>query len=135
MLQISLLGSQWRAFRGRKWNPLKQRVDSYEIEGGHMSLIRVLTAVIFTLVIFLLPTTTVYYLVFVSVSISQCFDCIFFAYCLSSFIFLIPFISFHYCNEWNALINPWETGLNRSYIIIASSVVYIHKEIFSSDMI
>lgn len=70
MLQISLLGSQWRAFRGRKWNPLKQRVDSYEIEGGHMSLIRVLTAVIFTLVIFLLPTTTVYYLVFVSVSIS-----------------------------------------------------------------
>ncbi|XP_047476599.1 phosphatidylinositol N-acetylglucosaminyltransferase subunit Q-like [Penaeus chinensis] len=69
MLQISLLGSQWRAFRGRKWNPLKQRVDSYEIEGGHMSLIRVLTAVIFTLVIFLLPTTTVYYLVFVSLRI------------------------------------------------------------------
>lgn len=64
MLQISLLRSQWRAFRGRKWNPLKQRVDSYEL-GGHMSLTRVLTAVVFTLVIFLLPTTTIYYLVFV----------------------------------------------------------------------
>nr|XP_045584904.1 phosphatidylinositol N-acetylglucosaminyltransferase subunit Q-like [Procambarus clarkii]XP_045584905.1 phosphatidylinositol N-acetylglucosaminyltransferase subunit Q-like [Procambarus clarkii] len=64
MLQISLLGSQWRAFRGRKWNPLKQRVDSYDI-GGHVSLTRVLTAVVFTLVIFLLPTTTIYYMVFV----------------------------------------------------------------------
>ncbi|XP_042230879.1 phosphatidylinositol N-acetylglucosaminyltransferase subunit Q-like isoform X2 [Homarus americanus] len=64
MLQISLLGSQWRAFRGRKWNPLKQRVDSHD-KGGHVSLTRVLTAVVFTLVIFLLPTTTIYYLVFV----------------------------------------------------------------------
>ncbi|KAK7071128.1 hypothetical protein SK128_018964 [Halocaridina rubra] len=63
MLQISLLGSQWRAFRGRKWNPLKGRMDS-DI-GVHLPLNRVLTAVVFTLVIFLLPTTTVYYLVFV----------------------------------------------------------------------
>nr|XP_053626257.1 phosphatidylinositol N-acetylglucosaminyltransferase subunit Q-like [Cherax quadricarinatus] len=64
MLQISLLGSQWRAFRGRKWNPLKQRVDTNDI-GSQVSLTRVLTAVVFTLVIFLLPTTTIYYLVFV----------------------------------------------------------------------
>ncbi|KAF2349882.1 N-acetylglucosaminyl transferase component, partial [Trinorchestia longiramus] len=28
MVQVSLLGSQWRAFRGNKWNPLKLRVDS-----------------------------------------------------------------------------------------------------------
>ncbi|XP_068212799.1 phosphatidylinositol N-acetylglucosaminyltransferase subunit Q-like [Palaemon carinicauda] len=68
MLQISLLGSQWRAFRGRKWNPLKLRIDSDT--GKHMSLKRVLTAVVFTLVIFLLPTTTVYYLVFVMLRVS-----------------------------------------------------------------
>ncbi|XP_064093452.1 phosphatidylinositol N-acetylglucosaminyltransferase subunit Q-like [Macrobrachium nipponense] len=68
MLQISLLGSQWRAFRGRKWNPLKLRIDSDT--GKHMSLKRVLTAVVFTLVIFLLPTTTVYYLVFVALRVS-----------------------------------------------------------------
>lgn len=68
MLQISLLGSQWRAFRGRKWNPLKVRIDSDS--GSHMSLKRVLTAVVFTLVIFLLPTTTVYYLVFVTLRVS-----------------------------------------------------------------
>lgn len=67
MLQISLLGSQWRAFRGRKWNPLKQRIDSYDVD-GHVSLTRVLSAVVFTLVIFLLPTTTIYYMVFVLVS-------------------------------------------------------------------
>ena len=67
MVQISLLGSQWRAFRGKKWNPLKERVDTYEAYMS-MSLSRVLMAVIFTLVIFLLPTTTVYYLVFMSVS-------------------------------------------------------------------
>ncbi|CAL4098270.1 unnamed protein product, partial [Meganyctiphanes norvegica] len=63
MLQISLLGSQWRAFRGRKWNPLKQRVDSYEASSH---IIRILTAVVFTLVIFLLPTTAIYYAVFVA---------------------------------------------------------------------
>lgn len=63
-LQTSLLGSQWRAFRGHKWNPLKQRVDTYDV-GGPVSLRRVLTAVVFTLVVFLLPTTTIYYLVFI----------------------------------------------------------------------
>lgn len=68
-LQTSLLGSQWRAFRGRKWNPLKQRVDTYDA-GGAISLRRVLTAVVFTLVVFLLPTITIYYLVFVLLRVS-----------------------------------------------------------------
>ena len=66
MVQASLVGSQWRAFRGRKWNPLKGRVDA--LPPGAPPLSRVINAVLFTLVVFLLPTTTIYYLVFTSVS-------------------------------------------------------------------
>ena len=69
MVQVSLLGSQWRAFRGHKWNPLKERVDSLHSR----PLSRLLTAVIFTLVVFLLPTTTVYYLVFLTVQHYICY--------------------------------------------------------------
>lgn len=73
MLQIYVLESQWRAFRGRKWNPLKQRVDGgHEGGGGSISSLgRVLTTVLLTLSLFLLPTTTVYYLVFVTVGDMQ----------------------------------------------------------------
>ncbi|KAK3865781.1 hypothetical protein Pcinc_028635 [Petrolisthes cinctipes] len=69
MLQICVLESQWRAFRGRKWNPLKQRVDGQEGGGSVDSLSRVLTTVLLTLSLFLLPTTTVYYLVFIMLRI------------------------------------------------------------------
>ncbi|XP_018006336.1 phosphatidylinositol N-acetylglucosaminyltransferase subunit Q isoform X2 [Hyalella azteca] len=86
MVQISLLGSQWRAFRGNKWNPLKLRVDSLHCQPSPIHqpsgairppcgdtsrapLSRVLSAIIFTLVLFLLPTTTVYYVVFLSVRV------------------------------------------------------------------
>ncbi|KAL7632855.1 UNVERIFIED_CONTAM: hypothetical protein RMT77_016852 [Armadillidium vulgare] len=64
MLQVSLLGSQWRGFRGRKWNPLKEREDSRS-EHRQRPLIKAFSAFGFTFVLFLMPTTTVYYCVFV----------------------------------------------------------------------
>ncbi|RWS29776.1 phosphatidylinositol N-acetylglucosaminyltransferase subunit Q-like protein [Leptotrombidium deliense] len=58
--QASSLWSLWRLFRGKKWNQLKHRVDSYSY-GNDQLFIGTLT---FTILIFLLPTVLLYYLVF-----------------------------------------------------------------------
>lgn len=57
------LVSMWRLFRGRKWNPLRRRVDSASFDAEELFL----GTLLFTLTLFLLPTTAVYYAVFSSV--------------------------------------------------------------------
>jgi hypothetical protein len=59
-LQVSLLGSLWNLFRGFKQNPLRNRVDhcDYSVEQ------RLLGTLVFTVLIFLFPTTLLYYLFF-----------------------------------------------------------------------
>ncbi|KAG7273100.1 hypothetical protein CRUP_024830 [Coryphaenoides rupestris] len=54
------LCSLWRLFRGRKWNVLRQRVDSccYDLDQLFIGTL------LFTILLFLLPTTALYYLVF-----------------------------------------------------------------------
>lgn len=63
-IQIRGIVSLWRLFLGRKYNPLRQRVDSYQYSNNQL-FIGILG---FTLLLFLLPTVTLYYMVFATVS-------------------------------------------------------------------
>ncbi|XP_035228892.1 phosphatidylinositol N-acetylglucosaminyltransferase subunit Q-like isoform X2 [Stegodyphus dumicola] len=60
--QMVTLSALWRLFRGKKWNPLRQRVDSYTYDVHQLYL----GTLIFTVLLFLLPTVMVYYFVFTS---------------------------------------------------------------------
>ncbi|KAH3862458.1 hypothetical protein DPMN_025425 [Dreissena polymorpha] len=59
-LQIYALGSLWRLFRGKKWNVLRQRVDSavYDVDQLFVGTL------LFTVLLFILPTSALYYVVF-----------------------------------------------------------------------
>ncbi|NXT77134.1 PIGQ acetylglucosaminyltransferase, partial [Zapornia atra] len=59
-LKICGLASLWRLFRGKKWNVLRQRVDSCSYDLDQLFI----GTLLFTILLFLLPTTALYYLVF-----------------------------------------------------------------------
>ena len=59
-LQIYALASLWRLFRGKKWNVLRMRVDSASYDVDQLFI----GTLIFTVLLFLLPTTLLYYVVF-----------------------------------------------------------------------
>jgi len=59
--QSSALMSLWRLFRGKKYNPLRNRVDSSSHENVEQLFVGTLA---FTILLFLYPTTLVYYAVF-----------------------------------------------------------------------
>ncbi|KAM6914426.1 phosphatidylinositol N-acetylglucosaminyltransferase subunit Q [Lycodopsis pacificus] len=59
-LKIYGLASLWRLFRGKKWNVLRQRVDSCSYDLDQLFI----GTLLFTVLLFLLPTTALYYLVF-----------------------------------------------------------------------
>ncbi|XP_039333929.1 phosphatidylinositol N-acetylglucosaminyltransferase subunit Q isoform X1 [Saimiri boliviensis] len=59
-LKIHGLSSLWRLFRGKKWNALRRRVDSCSYDLDQLFI----GTLLFTILLFLLPTTALYYLVF-----------------------------------------------------------------------
>lgn len=59
-LQLYCLGSLWRLFRGKKWNVLRQRVDSAIYDADQLFV----GTLLFTVLLFLLPTIGLYYVVF-----------------------------------------------------------------------
>ncbi|KAI6216002.1 Wht-2 [Aphelenchoides besseyi] len=59
-LTCTVLKTFWRAFRSRKWNPLKTRVDSVQLDSREMFIVTVL----FLTTILLMPTVLVYFVVF-----------------------------------------------------------------------
>lgn len=59
-LHLSGLVSLWRLVRGRKWNPLRRRVDSCHYTVDQLFL----GTLLFMILLFLLPTTMLYYVVF-----------------------------------------------------------------------
>lgn len=63
--QVYALSSLWRLFRGKKWNMLRQRVDtaSYDIDRLFVGTL------FFTILLFLLPTTTIYYTLFTTLQL------------------------------------------------------------------
>ncbi|KAK9922211.1 hypothetical protein M0R45_030688 [Rubus argutus] len=58
--QIQALAALWRLFRGRKWNPLRQRLDSYDYTVKQ----HIVGSLLFTPLLLLLPTTSVFYIFF-----------------------------------------------------------------------
>ncbi|XP_049951238.1 phosphatidylinositol N-acetylglucosaminyltransferase subunit Q [Schistocerca serialis cubense] len=59
-VQLSGLVALWRLFLGRKWNPLRERVDSCKYSNDQLFV----GTLAFTILLFLLPTTLMYYVVF-----------------------------------------------------------------------
>lgn len=59
-LKVYGLSALWRLFRGKKWNVLRQRVDSCSYDLDQLFI----GTLLFTILLFLLPTTALYYLVF-----------------------------------------------------------------------
>lgn len=59
-LQVSGIGALWRLFRGKKYNQLRNRVDSYSYDNEQLFI----GTILFTVLLFLLPTVFMYYLVF-----------------------------------------------------------------------
>ncbi|CAD5218568.1 unnamed protein product [Bursaphelenchus okinawaensis] len=55
----------WRAFRGKKWNPLRNRVDSLHLDDRQTFMVTTL----FIGTVFLLPTIMIYYVVFFTIRI------------------------------------------------------------------
>lgn len=69
-LQIQALAALWRLFRGRKWNPLRQRLDSYEYSVEQ----HVVGSLLFTPLLLLLPTTSVFYIFFAIMNLTIIFS-------------------------------------------------------------
>lgn len=59
-LQVVALSSLFRLFRGKKWNVLRKRVDSASYEMDQLFI----GTLLFTILLFLLPTTALFYGVF-----------------------------------------------------------------------
>lgn len=67
--QIKGLSSLWRLFIGRKFNPLRDRVDSFDCTQNQLFI----GTLGFTVLLFLLPTTMMYYSVFITVGFDRNF--------------------------------------------------------------
>ncbi|KAJ4711638.1 N-acetylglucosaminyl-phosphatidylinositol biosynthetic protein gpi1 [Melia azedarach] len=70
--QIQALAALWRLFRGRKWNPLRQRLDSYDYTVKQ----HIVGSLVFTPLLLLLPTTSVFYIFFTMMNSSISLICI-----------------------------------------------------------
>ncbi|PIO70623.1 hypothetical protein TELCIR_07514 [Teladorsagia circumcincta] len=62
----SSLNSLWRVFRGKKWNPLRHRTDTVRLDTRQQFI----TTLLFTILLFLLPTVVVYFVVFKALRLS-----------------------------------------------------------------
>ncbi|XP_051148341.1 uncharacterized protein LOC127263389 isoform X2 [Andrographis paniculata] len=70
--QIQAIASLWRLFRGKKWNPLRHRMDSYDYTVEQ----HVVGSLMFTPILLLLPTISVFYIFFTMLHTSVRFFCI-----------------------------------------------------------
>ena len=59
-LQVSALKSLARLFMGKKWNILRRRIDSYDYDNSQL----LVGTILFTILLFLLPTISMYFLIF-----------------------------------------------------------------------
>ncbi|KAM3690971.1 hypothetical protein ACB094_09G160500 [Castanea mollissima] len=70
--QTQALADLWRLFSGRKWNPLRQRLDSYDYTVKQ----HVVGSLLFTPLLLLLPTTSIFYTFFSIVNSTISLICI-----------------------------------------------------------
>ncbi|PIN05511.1 N-acetylglucosaminyltransferase complex, subunit PIG-Q/GPI1 [Handroanthus impetiginosus] len=70
--QLQALAALWRLFRGRKVNPLRHRLDSYDYTVEQ----HVVGSLLFTPILLLLPTTSAFYIFFTILHTAVSFICI-----------------------------------------------------------
>nr|GMD22106.1 phosphatidylinositol N-acetylglucosaminyltransferase subunit GPI1 isoform X1 [Ipomoea batatas] len=70
--QIQAISALWRLFRGRKWNPLRQRLDSY----GYTVEQHVVGSLLFTPLLLILPTVSAFYIFFTILNATISLICI-----------------------------------------------------------
>ncbi len=68
-LQVSVLKSLTRLFMGSKWNVLRKRIDSCDYDTNQL----LVGTIMFTSLLFLLPTTGAYFLLFLALRLFQFF--------------------------------------------------------------
>ncbi|XP_039050537.1 uncharacterized protein LOC120191692 isoform X2 [Hibiscus syriacus] len=85
--QLHALAALWRIFRGRKWNPLRQRLDSFDYTVKQ----HVVGSLLFTPLLLLLPTTSVFYIFFSIMNTAISLSCMFIEVIISV-IHATPFI-------------------------------------------
>ena len=61
--QLGLAGSLWNLFRGKRYNVLRNRIDSWDYDMDQL----LLGTILFTLLAFLYPTVLTYYALFATV--------------------------------------------------------------------
>lgn len=66
-LQVSALKSLARLFMGKKWNILRKRVDSCNYDTSQL----LMGTILFTILLFLLPTTGIYFVIFLILRMLQ----------------------------------------------------------------
>ncbi|XWS35057.1 hypothetical protein CRYUN_Cryun21dG0093500 [Craigia yunnanensis] len=71
--QLHALAALWRLFRGQKWNPLRQRLDSFVYSVKQ----HVVGSLLFTPLLLLLPTTSVFYIFFTILNTAISLGCMF----------------------------------------------------------
>lgn len=76
--QIQALAALWRLFRGKKWNPLRLRLDSYDYTVEQ----HVVGSLLFTPLLLLLPTTSAFYTFFSIMNSTISFVCIVIEVCI-----------------------------------------------------
>ncbi|KAG8372039.1 hypothetical protein BUALT_Bualt12G0025200 [Buddleja alternifolia] len=84
--QIQTVAALWRIFRGRKWNPLRHRLDSYDYTVEQ----HVVASLLFTPISLLLPTTSAFYIFFTILHTAVCFICIVVGFVIS-FVHATPY--------------------------------------------
>ncbi|KAI7747179.1 hypothetical protein M8C21_010663 [Ambrosia artemisiifolia] len=69
--QIQATTALWRLFRGQKWNPLRERLDSYDYTVEQ----HIVGSLLFTPLLLLLPTTSAFYMSFTIINMTIGFIC------------------------------------------------------------
>ncbi|KAI3713650.1 hypothetical protein L1987_72233 [Smallanthus sonchifolius] len=69
--QIQATTALWRLFRGQKWNPLRERFDSYDYTVEQ----HIVGSLLFTPLLLLLPTTSAFYMSFTIINMTIGFIC------------------------------------------------------------
>ncbi|KAF5753657.1 putative phosphatidylinositol N-acetylglucosaminyltransferase [Helianthus annuus] len=64
--QIQATTALWRLFRGQKWNPLRERLDSYDYTVEQ----HIVGSLLFTPLLLLLPTTSAFYMSFTIINMT-----------------------------------------------------------------
>ncbi|KAM0978470.1 hypothetical protein ACFX2C_014436 [Malus domestica] len=114
--QIQALAALWRLFRGRKWNPLRQRLDSYDYTVKQ----HIVGSLLFTPLLLLLPTTSVFYIFFTIMNTTISLMCILIEVTIS-FIHATPYIKIFLwlvrprrfpSGIWFEIVSVWSGGID-----------------------